>query len=51
MSEGHASQSLLSDVRHVLALEYLSNLTIDLAEISYLLGYDDQGSFFRAFHK
>lgn len=48
--EGHSFQSLLSETRHLLACEYLAQ-PLDIAEIAYLLGYDDQGSFFRAFQK
>jgi AraC-like DNA-binding protein len=49
--EGHSFQVLLSDTRHRLACEYLSEPEFDVTEIVYLLGYEDQGSFYRAFHK
>lgn len=49
--EGHSFQSLLADTRHELAREYLAEGTLDIAEIAYMLGYDDQGSFYRAFQR
>lgn len=49
--EGHTFQSLLSDTRRDLAREYLANSKFDISEIAYMLGYDDQGSFYRAFQK
>ncbi len=49
--EGHSFQSLLADTRHTLAREYLAQATLDIGEIAYMLGYDDQGSFYRAFQR
>lgn len=49
--EGHSFKSLLSDTRHQLACEYLCAPDFDVSEIAYLLGYEDQGSFYRAFQK
>ncbi|QDG78313.1 AraC family transcriptional regulator [Labrenzia sp. PHM005] len=49
--EGHSFKSLLSDTRHQLAREYLDEPGFDISEIAYLLGYEDQGSFYRAFQK
>lgn len=49
--EGHSFKSLLSDTRHQLACEYLDEPNFDISEIAYLLGYEDQGSFYRAFQK
>jgi AraC-like DNA-binding protein len=49
--EGHSFQSLLSDTRHALACEYLAQAAFDIAEIAYMLGYDDPGSFYRAFQQ
>ncbi|MBO9402875.1 AraC family transcriptional regulator [Shimia sp. R9_3] len=49
--EGHSFKSLLSDTRHQLACEYLDEPDFDISEIAYLLGYEDQGSFYRAFQK
>lgn len=48
-SEGGSFQAILSNTRHELALEYLRNNSYDLGEIAYMLGYEDQASFFRAF--
>lgn len=49
--EGLTFQSLLSETRHQLALEYLNDPTLALIEVAYLLGYEDQHSFFRAFRQ
>ncbi|WP_292551893.1 AraC family transcriptional regulator [Mesorhizobium sp.] len=49
--EGQSFQSLLADTRHELAREYLADGTLEIAEIAYMLGYDDQGSFYRAFQR
>ncbi|MGL5907573.1 MAG: helix-turn-helix domain-containing protein [Shewanella sp.] len=48
-SEGGSFQAILSATRHELALEYLRETDYDLSEIVYMLGYEDQASFFRAF--
>ena len=42
-------QELLSDVRESLALHYLRSSAMPAAEISFLLGYADPNSFYRAF--
>lgn len=47
--EGASFQKILSDTRHQLALDYLKDPELELIEISYLLGYEDQASFHRAF--
>ncbi|PVZ20479.1 MULTISPECIES: AraC family transcriptional regulator [unclassified Pseudomonas] len=49
--EGLTFQSLLSETRHQLALEYLADPTLALIEVAYMLGYEDQNSFFRAFRQ
>lgn len=49
--EGHSFQSLLSEVRHELAREYLVQPANGMTEVACLLGYDDLGSFYRAFQK
>ena len=49
-NEGTSFQAVLNKTREDLAKHYLSNTTFSGAEISYLLGYDDPNSFFRAFH-
>lgn len=50
-NEGESFQSLLSETRHELACEYLKDQRLDLAEIAYMLGYEEQASFFRAFQE
>lgn len=50
-NEGESFQSLLSKTRHELACEYLKDQRLDLAEIAYMLGYEEQASFFRAFQE
>lgn len=49
--EGHSFQTILSETRHQVAKDYLTKPSFDISEIAYLLGYEDQGSFFRAFQK
>ncbi len=49
--EGRSFKSLLSDTRHMLACEYLSKKGRDVSEVAYLLGYDNERSFFRAFQR
>jgi Helix-turn-helix domain len=34
-----------------LALEYLSDSSMEIAEVAYMVGYEDQNSFFRAFRQ
>jgi AraC-like DNA-binding protein len=43
-------QNILANVREKLARHYLSNSDMSGAQISFLLGFDDPNSFFRAFH-
>ncbi|ULA64300.1 MAG: AraC-like DNA-binding protein [Nitrospira sp.] len=49
--EGLTFQILLSETRHQLALEYLTDPTLAIIEVAYMLGYEDQNSFFRAFRQ
>lgn len=51
MDEGVSFQALVSDTRHQLALEYLSDASLTLIEVAYMLGYEDKNSFFRAFRQ
>ena len=44
-------QDLLADTRSELAQHYLAASTMGGAEISFLLGYEDPNSFYRAFHQ
>lgn len=47
--EGTSFKQLLMVARREQALMYLSDPTIDLKEVAFLLGYEEQNSFFRAF--
>lgn len=49
--EGVTFQALLSETRHKLSLEYLADLSLSIVEVAYMLGYEDQNSFFRAFRQ
>lgn len=50
LSQGHSTyQSVLGRTRQELALHYLKTSDMSGAEISYLLGFEDANSFFRAF--
>lgn len=42
---------LLIQSRHEQAREYLANPTLDIQEVAFLLGYEDQNSFYRAFRQ
>ena len=48
--EGRSFQALLNITREELATHYLRSSSYSGAEISFLLGFDDPNSFFRAFH-
>ena len=47
--EGTSYQVVLRDTRAALALHYLERTRIPAAEISFLLGFEEPNSFFRAF--
>ena len=47
--EGVTYQQLLSQARHDLAGHYLRKTGLPVAEISFLLGYEETNSFYRAF--
>ena len=47
--EGETFQSVLSRTREALARHCLRRPELSATEISFLLGYDDPSSFFRAF--
>lgn len=49
-TEGTSYQSVLNATRESLARYYLAKTSLSGAEISYLLGFADPNSFFRAFH-
>ncbi|WP_128102008.1 AraC family transcriptional regulator [Paenibacillus sp. DCT19] len=40
---------LLTEARHEQARVYLSDLSLDIKEVAFLIGYEDQNSFYRAF--
>jgi AraC-like DNA-binding protein len=47
--EGTSFQLLLTAVRRARARQLLANPALDFGEAAFLLGYEDQNSFFRAF--
>jgi AraC-like DNA-binding protein len=49
--EGLVYKHLLDDLRHKLALSYLSDKRISLKQVAYLLGYADLAAFNHAFHR
>lgn len=40
---------LLTQVRHEQAREYLADPSLEISEVAFLIGYEDQNSFYRAF--
>jgi AraC-like DNA-binding protein len=48
-AEGTTFQQILRDTREALARHYLANTRLPAAEISFLLGFDEPNSFYRAF--
>jgi AraC-like DNA-binding protein len=49
--EGVTFEKVLDDVRHKLALHYLSGNKVSVRETAYLVGFSDPGSFSRAFKR
>src|SRR5262249_33658379 len=47
-AEGTSFQRLLDDTRRELAQQYLGQTDVSLADATYLLGFSERGSFFRA---
>lgn len=47
--EGESFRSLVNRTRQNLACQYLKETTLSIGEISYLLGFEDRNSFYRAF--
>lgn len=47
--EGTSFKHLLTEVRHEQARDYLSDPSLDIKEVAFLIGYEDQNSFYRAF--
>ena len=50
-AEETSFQDVLDDTRRVLAAQYLSRDDLSLADTTYLLGFNDQSSFFRAYKR
>lgn len=50
-AEGTSFQAVVQDVREKLARHYLSKTKLPAAEISFLLGFDEPNSFYRAFRR
>jgi len=49
--EGTRFQDVLTLARRELAHEYLTDGQLDMGDVAFLLGFDDQNSFFRAFRQ
>jgi AraC-like DNA-binding protein len=49
--EGCSFESLLDEVRQSLALRYLADRSLAIAEVAYLLGYSEPSPFHRAFKR
>jgi AraC-like DNA-binding protein len=49
--EGTGYRKLLDDVRKAMAIKYLTNNTISIGEISYVLGFSEPSAFHRAFKR
>ncbi|MBE1442589.1 AraC family transcriptional regulator [Paenibacillus sp. OAS669] len=47
--EGVTFKELLTQVRHEQAREYLADRRLEIKEVAFLIGYEDQNSFYRAF--
>ena len=48
-AEGTSFQQILKETREALARHYLERTALPAAEISFLLGFDEPNSFYRAF--
>lgn len=48
-TEGSSFQQILQQTRHDLAQHYLKATALSMAEIAFLLGFDEPNSFYRAF--
>lgn len=49
--EGTSYHAILEDVRHKLAVQHLQGTRLSIQEVAYLLGYNDQANFRRAFKR
>jgi len=48
-AEDTSFKALLTQVRHEQAREYLADPSLEITEVAFLIGYEDQNSFYRAF--
>jgi len=48
-NEGASFKQLLTQTRHEQALAYLADPSLEIKEVAFLVGYEDQNSFYRAF--
>jgi AraC-like DNA-binding protein len=48
---GTSHEKLLDEVRRTLALRYLDDETLSIAEVGFLLGFGDASAFYRAFRR
>lgn len=48
-NEGASFKQLLTQTRHEQALTYLADPSLEIKEVAFLVGYEDQNSFYRAF--
>lgn len=51
LDEGTSYRNILEQVRHTLAVEHVQAGRLTMQEIAFLLGYDDQANFRRAFKR
>ncbi|MMZ47576.1 HTH-type transcriptional regulator VirS [compost metagenome] len=49
--ENTSFKILLTKARHEQAREYLADPSLDIKEVAFLIGYEDQNSFYRAFRQ
>lgn len=49
IDEGASFKNILTQVRHEQAIEYLTDLSLDIKEVAFMIGYEDKNSFYRAF--
>ncbi|MGO4106887.1 helix-turn-helix domain-containing protein [Paenibacillus sp. YAF4_2] len=47
--EGTSYKQLLTQARHEQARKYLADSSLEIKEVAFLIGYEDQNSFYRAF--
>lgn len=47
--EGTTFKQLLTQARHELAREFLADPKLDIKEVAFMIGYEDQNSFYRSF--